>query len=71
MKKKKMFCMLLACLFTLSAFSAIVKTTCGKTVYTVNQSYFDTFGEWLDFMYDLNASYCGKEGGTMYYMDTK
>ncbi len=61
MKKKKMFCMLLACLFTLSAFPYIVTTKCGEKVCTVSPSYFDSPQEWDSYLKDLDEIFCGDE----------
>lgn len=39
-----------------------VTTTCGKQVTTVGQDYFDQYGDWLEFMSELNEWNCGKKG---------
>lgn len=50
---------------------ARVKTSCGKMVNTVDQRAFDTYGEWMDYMADLNEAYCGTRTGTMRYQEVR
>ena len=61
MKKKKMLCVLLACLFSLRAFPYIVTTKCGEKVCTVSPSYFDSKEEWKAYLKDLDKIFCGDE----------
>ncbi len=39
--------------------SASYTTTCGKVVMGPGQEFFETYGEWEDFVRDLNEVYCG------------
>ena len=40
-------------------------------VNTVDQRAFDTYGEWMDYMGDLNEAYCGTRTGTMRYQEIR
>ena len=64
MKRKKMLCVLLACLFTLSAFPYIVTTKCGEKVCTVSPSYFDSDEEWDSYLKELDELFCGRDEGS-------
>ena len=55
---KKMLCVLLACLFTLSAFPYIVTTKCGEKVCTVSPSYFKNKKEWKAYLKELDEIFC-------------
>lgn len=39
--------------------SAIVTTSCGISVTTVSMEAFETYGDWYDYMVDINEMYCG------------
>lgn len=60
-------------IFTLSlcfsVYSAVVSTSCGTELTTVGMEYFETYGEWQDYMADLNEIECGTRSGEMGYTD--
>lgn len=62
---KKTFLAIALCTCGLLAYAAgaVVTTTCGIQVSTVDQSAFETFGDWYDYMGDLNESLCGTRTG--------
>lgn len=52
-----------------SVYSAVVTTSCGTQVTTVGQEYFEEYGEWIEYMRELNQIDCGTEEGIMGYRD--
>lgn len=68
---KKTFLTIALCACGLFAFAAgaIVTTSCGKQVSTVDQTAFETFGDWNDYMADLNEALCGTRSGEMHYQE--
>lgn len=52
-----------------SVYSAVVTTSCGTKVTTVGQEYFETYGDWMGYMEDLNEVECGTREGIMDYRD--
>lgn len=52
-----------------SVYSAVVTTSCGTQLTTVDMEYFETYGDWEGYMEDLNEIECGTRSGEMGYAD--
>lgn len=47
----------------------MVTTSYGTQLTTIEMDYFETYGEWQDYMADLNEIECGTRDGEMGYAD--
>lgn len=42
--------------------AAVYMTTCGVPVNSVDMEFFDTLGEWIDYVEEMNEIECGTRG---------
>lgn len=63
---KKLILMSVFGLMTLAANAsqgAVVHTSCGIHIMTVGPDFFDQYGEYEEYVRELNEVYCGEKGG--------